>query len=294
MKRCAFLTLEDPSGFVIDDHLAYGPLADLGWRVEAIPWSRPGVAWAAYDAVVIRSTWDYTADPDKFLLVLAEIEQSGAPLFNGLEVVRWNLNKTYLRDLAARRAPIVPTVWREQLRPGELPSVLDELDTDQAVVKPVVGAGAVGAFRLDRRRLSPEEADAVEAYYARRALMVQPFVQSVVSEGEYSLFYFNGEYSHAILKTPQVGDFRVQEEHGGDIQSVVADDAQRDLADRAVRAVGGALLYARVDLVQGQGEDGYWLIELELIEPSLYLRMDSEAPRRFALALDSCVQVRSM
>ena len=84
MKRCAFLTLEDPTGYVIDDDLAYQPLQDLGWRVDAVPWSRPGVSWSSYDAVVIRSTWDYAEVPQKFLATLAEIEQSGAPLFNDL------------------------------------------------------------------------------------------------------------------------------------------------------------------------------------------------------------------
>src|SRR3954468_21774093 len=100
MRRCAFLTFDDPAGYVIDDDLAGPPLAALGWRVESVPWTRPGTRWAAYDAVGIRSTWDYTEDVGAFLHTLEGIERSGTRLFNPLGLVRWNVRKTYLRDLA--------------------------------------------------------------------------------------------------------------------------------------------------------------------------------------------------
>ena len=284
MKRCAFLTFENTVGFVIDDELAYQPLRELGWHAEAIPWRQTGVHWKAFDAVVIRSTWDYAANLDAFLDVLSAIENTGAPLFNGLELVRWNVQKTYLRDLADGGVPIVPTVWRKRLRRGELPSLFDELRTNEAVVKPVVGAGAEGAIRLDVRAVA-EQADAVEAYYAEQAFMAQPFLQAVITEGEYSLFYFNGIYSHAILKTPKTNDFRVKEEHGGNIREVKPDDALRAAGDAALSAIGEAPLYARADFVRSNDGAIFWLMELELIEPSLYLRMDEHAPKRFADAI---------
>ena len=116
--------------------------------------------------------------------------------------------------------------------------------------------------------------------------MAQPFVTAVASEGEYSLFYFNGDLSHAIVKTPKAEDFRVQEEHGGQIIAVAAASDLRGAAERVLDTLAGPLLYARVDLVRNPSGDGFWLMELELIEPSLYLRMDPEAARRFATALD--------
>jgi len=286
MKRCAFLTLEDPTGYVIDDDLAYQPLQDLGWRVDAVPWSRPGVSWSSYDAVVIRSTWDYAEVPQKFLATLAEIEQSGAPLFNDLQTVRWNLDKTYLRSLAERGVPIVPTAWRQRLRRGELAALFDEAGSEEIVVKPVVGAGAIGAFRLERSTLAPQLAAEVETYYAERALMAQPFLTAITSEGEYSLFYFNGQFSHAIQKIPQPGDFRVQEEHGSQILAAAPDAQLLAAGDRAVTAIGDPPLYARADLVRANDDNDFWLIELELVEPSLYLRMDDQSPQRFAKALD--------
>jgi glutathione synthase/RimK-type ligase-like ATP-grasp enzyme len=284
MRRCAFLTLEDSTGYVIDDELAYAPLAALGWRVDAIPWQRPRVEWRAYDAVVIRSTWDYVNDPDAFLDVLGEIESCGTPLFNELELVRWNIRKTYLRDLAERGVPVVPTIWRERLHLDELPDLIEEVGTAEVVIKPVVGLNARGVFRLNAQTARNRAAE-LSAYYADRALLVQPFLSAITTEGEFSLFYFNGKPSHTILKLPKPADFRVQEEHGGVIRAVEPEAALSDVSDSALRAIGSLPLYARADLVRANNASGYWLMELELIEPSLYLRMNSGAPERFARAL---------
>lgn len=289
MRRCAFLTLEDPTGYFIDDddHV-HAPLRALGWEVQAVPWTRPPRPWDAYDAVVIRSTWDYPNHPDAFVVALADVERAGTPLFNPLALVRWNLRKTYLRDLAGRGVPVVPTVFRDGLGRGGLAGLIDQVGGDEIVVKPVVGANAHGAARV-RRASAGEELAAVEASFASRALIAQPFVPAVVSEGEFSLFYFDGEYSHAVLKTPKPADFRVQEEHGGRVRPVAADEALRRTAQAVLDALDEAPLYARVDLVRATDGSGFWLMELELIEPSLYFRMDAEAPARFARALEARV-----
>src|SRR3954470_4054247 len=284
MRKCAFLTLADPTGYVIDDELAYAPLVRLDWKADAIPWQRPDVNWNAYDAVVIRSTWDYPQHLDLFLDVLARIERSGTPLLNGLNLVRWNIRKTYLRDLAAHGVPVVPTIWRDRLNPGELPALFDAVGTEEIVIKPVVGANAAGAFHLQRK----DDGDAdglLSRYYANRALMAQPFLSNVTTEGEFSLFYFNGQLSHTIVKIPKAKDFRVQEEHGGSIRPAKADEVLRAAGELTLTAIGEIPLYVRADFVRGNSDDRYLLVELELIEPSLYLRMDSSAPERFAQAL---------
>jgi glutathione synthase/RimK-type ligase-like ATP-grasp enzyme len=287
MPRCAFLTLEDPTGYTIDDELAYPALHAIGWGVDAVPWTR-AADWRAYAAVVIRSTWDYVDQADRFLHVLEEIERTGVPLLNGLELVRWNLRKTYLRDLQRRGVPIVPTVWRDRLQPGELAALFHQMGAAEMVVKPVVGANAAGAFRLDEGSVV-ERAAEEEAFYADRPLMAQPFVPAVTAEGEFSLFYFNGEHSHTILKTPRPADFRVQEEHGALIRPAVAEDALRAADDAALRAIGDAPLYARADFVRASDGSGFWMMEMELIEPALYFRMDSASPARFAAALQARV-----
>jgi hypothetical protein len=274
--------MDPPSAFA-DDALASEPLRALGWDVDAVPWRSRGVDWGAYEVVVIRSPWDYTRAPAAFLDTLAGIVRAGARLEKPLPLVRWNLEKTYLRDLAGRGVPVVPTVWRDGLRPGELPALLDEVGTEEAVVKPVVGASAGGAYRLGRRPAAALAAE-VEAYYAGRPLMAQPFVRSVLDEGELSLVYLGGALSHVIRKTPRPADFRVQEEHGGTIRRVEPGDALLAAGAAVLGALGAPPLYARADLVRA--DDGaFWLMELELVEPSLYLRMDPAAPGRFAEAL---------
>jgi hypothetical protein len=286
VRRVAFLTLHDPTPFVIDDDLAIEPLAARGWQVETLPWDRPGIDWRRYQLVVIRSTWDYQHHAEKFLDVLETIENCGVRLENGSEISRWNMRKTYLRDLATRGIEIVPTFWREQLSVGELLPLFEELRCDEAVIKPVMSANAEGAWRLDRARVKSQAAE-IETYFAKRPLMMQPFERGIVEEGEYSMIYLNGEHSHSILKVPKRGDFRVQEEHGSEIVSVLPEPALRAAGDAAIAAIGRKLLYARADLVRNG--DAFRVMELELVEPGLYLRLSPGAPERFADAIVSCV-----
>lgn len=284
MRRVAFLTLHDPTGFVMDDELAITPLAQRGWQVETLPWDRVGVDWRCYDLVVLRSTWDYQHHAERFLATLAAIEASGTRLENSLAMVRWNMRKTYLRDLAAQGVPIVPTLWRDGLSPGDLMPMFEELGCGEAVIKPVMSGNAQGAWRLDHRSIATQSTE-IEAYYASRPLMLQPFEPGIRDEGEYSLLYFNGAHSHSILKVPKSGDFRVQEEHGSEIRAVAAEPALLAAGAAAMKAIGSQLLYARADLVRHGDE--FRVMELELVEPALYLRMDPGAPDRFADAITS-------
>lgn len=283
MKHCAFLTLDDRGDFVIDDEHAVGPLADLGWSVSTVSWRQDAVPWSGFDAVVIRSTWDYWHDVPGFLDTLDDIDRR-TRLANPLEVVRWNLRKTYLRDLEARGVGIVPTLWLDGLSPDELEGHAGRLANDRLVIKPQVGANGDDAFRVspadDRDRL-----ERVADRFRGRPCMLQPFRENVLEEGEFSLFFFNGTLSHAILKTPAAGEFRSQEERGGIISRVDPEPLLVRRGQQALAAVTPRPLYARADLVRNDAGD-FELMELELIEPSLYLRMDVGAPARFARALD--------
>lgn len=289
-RNCAFLTLEDREGFFVYDHLTFGPLEQLGWRVIEIPWNRAHVKWGDFDAVVIRSTWDYQESPERFLEVLSSIENSGTCLLNPLTVCRWNLDKNYLRDLERRGITIVPTKWLARLGEAELVGVFEELNHSNIVVKPTIGANADDTFVL--KRSAPKEwQDAIETFSNRNS-MVQPFVQSIVDEGEVSLFYFDGQFSHAILKTPKQNDFRVQEEHGGSIKATTVSSAFAEAGQEIVDSIPESLLYARVDLVRlPNGQPA--LMELELIEPSLYFTFDEQSPVRFANALDRLARTSS-
>ena len=291
MHRCAFLTLADPTGYRIDDHLAAESLEDAGWLVETIPWNAPGHDWSRFDAVVVRSTWDYHKQVDAFFSVLEDIRATGPRLFNDLDVMRWNADKRYLADLAEKGVEVVPTIFGHSLEAGDHNHFCEILESGNLVIKPVRGANAEGAFRLKRKSRVQEE---VLSRYASDDFMVQPFMSSILEQGEVSLFYFGGAFSHAIRKIPRPGDFRVQEEHGGTIVPWQPDREVLAAGDQVLKALeeqwpGRELLYARVDFVRSQGQSVWWLMELEVIEPSLYFRMDEGAPGRFTQALQSIV-----
>jgi hypothetical protein len=284
MKTCAFLTTDDLEGFVVDDQLAVAPLEALGWRVEHVAWRAAAVDWGRFDVVIVRSPWDYQADPEAFDGVLVRIDRSAAELQNPLPLIRWNMRKSYLRDLDAGGVAIPPTAWGRSPDVGALRKLFRDLDAGEIVIKPVIGANAGDAFRL-HRGVTDDVLAGVAAAFVGREYLAQPFLGSVLNEGEYSLIYFDGELSHAILKTPKCGDFRVQEEHGGLITSIVPTAALLEHGARALALLDGAPLYARVDLVRTTGEE-FAVMEFELIEPGLYFRMDEGSPARFAQAVD--------
>jgi glutathione synthase/RimK-type ligase-like ATP-grasp enzyme len=276
MRRAAFLTLEERGSFVVDDALAIEELARRGWQVDEVPWTRDA-AWEQYACVVVRTTWDYQSDCAGFLRALERIAAATA-LWNPLDLIRWNIEKTYLGQLAARGVPIVPTTFGR----GSPLRALAALRGGH-VLKPVVSANADDTFVIEDGRVAADAPD-LAARFADHAWMLQPFVGSVLSEGEHSLFYFANRYSHAVVKRPKPGDFRVQEEHGGHIAAEEPAGDLRAVAEAVLAALGRPLLQARVDLVRL--DDGSpALMELELIEPSLYFRTDGGAAARFADAL---------
>ena len=285
MKHCAFLTMDSTQGYVNDDELAVAPLHDLNWTVSLVPWRDKTASWTDYDIVVIRSTWDYQDAPDLFKDTLHTINQSGTRLENALDVVTWNLRKNYLKELEEKGVLIVPTDWGQNLSPASWASMLDNYGNSPFIIKPVISANAGDTFLVEPPVDIAKQAVILQTF-AEKEYMVQPFIKSVVEEGEYSLFFFNGVYSHSILKTPKASDFRVQEEHGGRIVSIQPSKQLIKRAQDVLHTLNQSLLYARVDLVKDEKGD-YALMELELIEPSLYLRMDSEAPKRFAQAIHS-------
>ncbi len=280
--RVALLSIEDLSDFVADDELLVEPLRGLGHEAEFVSW-QAAVKWQEYGGVVIRTTWDYQNHLPEFLRVLQEIETQ-TRLANPLELVKWNADKKiYLQDIEKRGGKIVPTIWGDsKIDSGQIQAWFEQLQTDEMVIKPTIGANAQHAFRLKRGAVDAGELSKV---YEKRSYMVQPFMRGIVEEGEFSLFYFNGEYSHTILKTPKTGDFRVQEEHGGIIQATKPSANLLATGAKIMQHILPAPLYARVDFVRTDNDE-FAVVELELIEPSMYLREAAHAPRMFAEAID--------
>lgn len=283
--RLAFLTLDQRGDFVIDDALAIAELEARGWHTLEVPWTAEGIDWASFDAVVVRSTWDYHLQPERFLRTLHAIDAAAPRFANPLPLVRWNLDKRYLRTLERQGVTIVPSVWGEGLQEGELAGLFERLAAEALVLKPVISANAMDTFHLRRG----EALAFAQATFANRPWIAQPFVDSLLTLGEVSAFFFDGAFSHAIRKVPKRGDFRVQEEHGGAISSLEATAPLLEAAQRVLACLDEAPLQARVDLVHLPG-GALALMELELIEPSLYFRTHPAAATHFAQALERWIQ----
>jgi glutathione synthase/RimK-type ligase-like ATP-grasp enzyme len=283
-RHCAFLTLEERGDFVIDDELAIPALEAAGWRVHTVPWRQTSQPWNVFDVVVVRSTWDYWDAIPAFVRVLERIDAETL-LANPLPLLRWNLSKTYLRELEAQAVPIVPTHWCDHLRPRDLEAAAERFATADLVLKPQVGGNGQGVMRLAMRAGEETLRSALERYRATPC-MLQPFRPSILQGGEWSLFAFRERFSHAICKRPAEGEFRTQEERGAAITSAEPSADLRAAMAKALEALPCSALYARIDLIDTPGL-GPELVELELIEPSLYFRTDPRAPDRFAAALNA-------
>jgi glutathione synthase/RimK-type ligase-like ATP-grasp enzyme len=252
--------------------------------IDGVPlvWNDAAVDWSVYDLVVVRTTWDY---PNKIAAFLAWADRVAGmrALWNPAPMLRWNTDKEYLRRLEGRGVPIVSTRWFPRDASHDLRALLLREGWNEAVMKPVVSAGA-----RRTRMVGPDTLEEGERFLteqlSQRAMMVQPYIQAVSTVGELSLLYFNGRFSHAVRKIPALGDFRVQTEHGGRVESVVPTTVELAAGQRVLNAMGEETLYARVDLLPT--EDGeYRLLELEVTEPSMFLHWDVGAPGRFAAAI---------
>jgi glutathione synthase/RimK-type ligase-like ATP-grasp enzyme len=279
MPRCAFLSTDNLEEFFVYDDLVKPFLRRLGWAVEDVSWRNKYVNYNEFDLVIVRSTWDYQDDPDAFVKCLERIDASSARLENPLSLMRWNLSKDYLKALAEKSVPILPTLWYEQYDSTMLNQAFEHFKSDELIIKPLVSANADHTYRFRKNDITPLT-EILMTTFAERPFMVQAFESSIIKDGEYSLFYFDGVFSHAICKRPAQGDFRVQEEHGGQLEAIKPTDDMLLLAKQTINALPAPALYARVDMLNTS--HGLAIIEVELIEPSLYFNMDVESAQRFA------------
>lgn len=277
--RIAFATSQELEYLTDSDRLAAMALRNQGAQVLPAVWTDESVRWKTFDQIVIRSPWDYFAHQERFRRWLDRLDASGIPVENPVPILRWNLDKTYLRQLGV---PLVPTEWVEQGGALDLPAILARRGWSRAVIKPTISAGGHEARVVthdDAARLGDE----FQGVLARCGIMVQPFLEQITAEGELSFIFFRKAFSHAVLKRPQGGEFRVQPEFGGTAEPFDPAPELVAQAERAVAAVRGDLLYARVDGVLVDGE--LQLMELEALEPDLYLGHSPGAPERFARAV---------
>ncbi|MGH7718264.1 MAG: ATP-grasp domain-containing protein [Gemmatimonadaceae bacterium] len=282
MRTIAFVTCEKLPDLDPGDRLAAALLREHGVRVVPAVWDSPHMAWGDLDAMVVRSAWDYYAKYAAFTRWISRIESLRIPIWNPPALLRWNSDKRYLRDLAARGVPTTPSLWLERGSEDTLADVMERTGWSEVVVKPTVSANGWRTWRASRSGATYRQND-FRQMLAEGGVVVQRFVEEIRSEGEWSFVFLGGAFSHAVLKRPDGGDFRVQLEYGGAATSVTAPAELVTQAENVFAAVGLPWLYARVDgcVVDGRLQ----LVELEMLEPSLFLELDSHAPQRFAAAI---------
>jgi hypothetical protein len=239
-----------------------------------ISWDDGDADWTSFDAAIIGTTWDYWDRLDEFLTTLERIGRQ-TKLFNPVELVRWNIRKTYLKHLEAKGARLIPTLWLETVTREDVENAFDTLASDDLVFKRQVGAGAKDQHRLKRSDPVPD---------MPHAMMAQPFLKMIQDEGEISFIFIDAAFSHALIKQAATGDYRIQSTYGGTEQPVDPSPADLAAAQAVIAMLESVPLYARVDMLRGQ--DGRLLLmELELIEPYLYPREGKDLGARMAAAV---------
>lgn len=279
MKKIAFLTCDDLSGYAVDEHHLYDTMK-LEWPevpFDVIPWSQP-TDWGQYTFAVIRTTWDYTKRYEEFLKTLDFIESTGCKVLNPLGIVKWNSHKSYLQDLEKSGVPIIESYFLNDIESNILDLNLKLLDHKKYVLKPAVGASAVNIDVLSKS----EMLDKISKLKDLSLWFIQPFMDEIL-QGEISLFFFNSEFSHAAQKVPKQGDFRVQAEYGGVITAYIPNSEEFEFAKKVLNAIGQNLLYVRIDFLRTP--EGPRVMELELIEPSFYFRTHKQSAKNFVNAL---------
>ena len=274
-KQIGFLTAPHLADLTADDRLVEPYLAEHGIQLRPVIWTDPD--YCNLDASVMRSTWGYFQQTEAFNAFLRELQNQLIPVQNQVASMLVNMDKRYLLELQSQDYPVIPTVY---LEPGQMFDRAFECSEDGSdiIVKPVVSASGFETHRLKAGEPWPESLSQLKC-----GLFVQPFCQSIQSEGEWSLIYFWGKFSHAVCKHPRKEGYLIHEEHGGTTSAAQAPQALFQVAEHLADALCQHYLYARLDFVRYG--DRYCLMELELLEPALYLAHDSHAPQNFAQAI---------
>jgi len=283
VSKIAFVTYTSKPDFAPDDLEVVHALNLRGVQVQAIPWDGNFTDWNSFDLVVLRSCWNYHLNLQNFLSWLDKLQSNQINLFNPVSTVCWNLHKKYLAELKRQGVPLPPTQWLTKGATVNLKELLQQKGWNQAVVKPAISATAHNTFVVSPKDVAQHQ-PIMNQLLDQSDLLIQQFVPEI-EEGEYSLIFFHKKFSHAVLKKPKAGDFRVQDDFGGSYSSIEPSDRLIKQASSILTHIQDPLLYARVDGVIVN--DQFLLMELELIEPVLFFNYAPHAVETFVDLLRS-------
>lgn len=265
-----------------EDERLYQFLTAKGLPVTWQVWDDETIDWTAFDAIIIKSPWDYFDKIDAFYSWLQKLESLNCKVLNSVKTLRWNADKIYFKDLEAQGIQVVPTVWLEHVSTFDAANAFKELNAEKIIVKPRVSGGAKNTFALTIDEATAKTPE-INQLLQQEPFLAQPFLEEIKTDGEWSFIFFGGNYSHTVLKTAKPGDFRVQHFFGGTIHTPTPPPALLAKAEEVVAKFASDCLYARVDGVALNNE--LVLMELELIEPFLFLSTSEGSLERYYNAL---------
>ena len=288
IKKIAFATSSDNKNLLEDDLLVADQLTMQGLSVVPAVWNDKSVNWSEFDAVIVRSPWDYFLKGDAYFQWIQSFlkDNSKTKLLNPPQAILDNIDKRYLLEFEQQGIPIIPTELVELGSKASLHSLIKKRNWDKVVIKPVISAGAYGTWRCSLEKSTHDQEKFAEQI-SRETVFIQPFMPEIQSEGEWSIMYFNGKYSHSVLKSVKGNDFRIQEEFGGTTKTVEPTVEILKQTQKIMDLQKEPLLYARVDGVIRDGQ--FLLMELEINEPSLFFEFSEIGVDNFVGAICECL-----
>lgn len=265
-----------------DDLLLQTELGKVKLKSEFVVWDDPTIDWSLFESLIVRSIWDYTEKYDAFSSWLKYIDGT-CTIINDLELLRWNSDKRYLLELQLKGIPVIPTRIVPGWSVAEFNATLQNDDWKKVVLKSSVSADGINLFIVDRGIPGNAE-DALAQMKNVGSLLIQEFDEAIVNRGEYSVIYIDGEYTHTIHKTAAIGEFRIQSRYGGKEALVPNRQELLELSQKVIGLLTKHPMYARTDIIVSE-EFGPRVIEVELIEPDLFLRFNENALHKLAIAI---------
>ena len=268
---------------LLEQELLKSSLEAQGLKVNVTFWDNPSYEWQKTKSVLFRTVWDYFERFDEFWEWLEQVKTK-TKLINSYELIKWNIDKHYLKDLKNNDIQVVPTYFADRGNNISLQEIANSKDWKHIVIKPAISASAFNTYKITNDEIEQKE-QLFHELLQTHDMLVQPFFPTISELGEASLMVFGGKFTHAILKKAKAGDFRVQDDFGGTVHDYNPTQEEIKFAEKVFQSCTSLPIYGRVDIVWDSNKHIY-LSELEIIEPELWIRNRPESANKIAEAVN--------